>query len=169
MQLCMAHATAMSSQVVFYVTCAAALGAGLIAGVCFAFSSFVLPALAGMPSGAGMLAMQAVNRRALGPYFLSAFVGTALLCAAVAADAAIGRRDEGAWLRLSGAAAYLLGVMALTRARHLVLNERLARTPAEHGEAASVWSGYVRRWTLWNDVRWLSALVASALLWQGAR
>jgi len=41
----------------------AALGSGVVAGVFFAFSSFVIPALARLPPAQGVLAMQSINQR----------------------------------------------------------------------------------------------------------
>jgi uncharacterized membrane protein len=39
----------------------ALLGAAMIAGVFFAFSSFVMPALARLPAAGGISAMQSIN------------------------------------------------------------------------------------------------------------
>src|SRR3954453_3000242 len=59
---------------------AAALGCGLIAGVFFAFSTFVMKALARLPADEGMAAMQSINVVVLNPMFLGVFLGTAALC-----------------------------------------------------------------------------------------
>jgi uncharacterized membrane protein len=58
----------------------AALGCGLIAGVFFAFSSFVMRALARLPASGGIAAMQSINVAVLNPVFLGTFAGTALAC-----------------------------------------------------------------------------------------
>ena len=63
-----------------YLSLASALGAGLIAGVFFAFSSFVMPALAKLPAVQGVAAMQSINLVVLNRSFLGVFVGTAVLC-----------------------------------------------------------------------------------------
>ena len=39
----------------------ALIGSGIIAGVFYAFSSFIMKALAGVPSGEGIAAMQSIN------------------------------------------------------------------------------------------------------------
>ena len=52
---------ATTDQWLFALTLFAALGCGLIAGVFFAFSTFVMKALARLPSGEGMAAMQSIN------------------------------------------------------------------------------------------------------------
>jgi uncharacterized membrane protein len=48
----------------FVLTLFAALGCGLVAGVFFAFSTFVMKALARLPAEQGIAAMQAINAAA---------------------------------------------------------------------------------------------------------
>ena len=67
-------------QLLFALTLIAALGCGLIAGVFFAFSTFVMKALARLPPGEGIAAMQSINIVVLNPSFLGAFLGTAAAC-----------------------------------------------------------------------------------------
>jgi uncharacterized membrane protein len=61
----------------FALTFLAALGAGLIGGLFFAFSSFVMTALHRLPSATGISAMQSINVAVLNPLFFAAFFGTA--------------------------------------------------------------------------------------------
>ena len=58
---------------------AALLGTALIGGVFFAFSSFVMKALARVPSPEGIAAMQSINVTVLNASFLGAFMGTAVV------------------------------------------------------------------------------------------
>jgi uncharacterized membrane protein len=62
----------------------AALGCGLMAGVFFAFSCFVMAALARLPVPQGLAAMQSINVRVLNPLFLGVFMGTAAACLVLA-------------------------------------------------------------------------------------
>ncbi len=57
-----------------------ALGCGLIAGVFFAFSSFVMNALARFQPAQGIAAMQSINITVSNPLFMAAFLGTAAAC-----------------------------------------------------------------------------------------
>jgi uncharacterized membrane protein len=66
------------------LTFLSALGSGLIAGVFFAFSAFVMTALGRLPPDQGMAAMQSINVAVLNPWFFAAFFGTAALCAVLA-------------------------------------------------------------------------------------
>jgi uncharacterized membrane protein len=70
---------------VAWVTLGTALGCGLCAGVFFAFSAFVMPALGRLPAGQGIAAMQSINKLAVTPAFMTALFGSALACAGLAA------------------------------------------------------------------------------------
>ena len=56
----------------FVLTLFAALGCGVVAGVFFAFSTFVMRALARLPARQGIAAMQAINVAAVTPAFMMA-------------------------------------------------------------------------------------------------
>jgi uncharacterized membrane protein len=64
----------------FPLTLLAALGCGLMAGIFFAFSAFVMKALSRLPASEGMAAMQAINVAILNPLFFVVFFGTLALC-----------------------------------------------------------------------------------------
>ena len=70
--------------IIALMTWGAALGSALIAGVFFAFSTFVMAALARLPPAQGIAAMQAINVTVLNPWFLGVFVGTAIACVVLA-------------------------------------------------------------------------------------
>src|SRR3954470_22162925 len=97
------------------VTFVAALGSGVIGGVFFAFSSFVLPALARLPGLQGMLAMQSINVVWPNRSFLGVFVGTALACAVVVVDGFWRWSMPGSGLRVSGGLLYLIGSFGVTK------------------------------------------------------
>ena len=66
-------------QLIPVVGTVALLGSALVGGIFFAFSSFIMKALAGVPSAEGIGAMQSINVVVINPSFLSAFFGTAVL------------------------------------------------------------------------------------------
>jgi len=142
----------------------AALGCGLVGGVFFAFSNFVMKGLARIPDDQGMRAMQSINVTVLNPVFLGAFVGTAALCALVAVGALLHWQSAGAAFLLTGSVLYLVGNLAVTRAYNIPRNDALARTDASSPEAVEVWRLYRIEWTRWNHVRTATALAAAALL-----
>ena len=55
----------------------------MVAGVFFAFSAFVMRALARLPAPQGIAAMRAINVVAVTPAFMVALFGTALACGAL--------------------------------------------------------------------------------------
>src|SRR5258708_34603465 len=67
----------MINTLLFALSLVSALGCGLIAGVFFAFSVFVMKALASLPPTQGIAAMQSINVTVLNSWFLGAFFGTA--------------------------------------------------------------------------------------------
>lgn len=143
---------------IFALTLAAALGSGLIAGVFFAFSAFVMKALARLPAGQGIVAMQSVNLVVLNPWFLGVFLGTALLSAAILVLALL--QGGGPW-HIAGGLLYLIGSLGVTMACNVPRNEALARiTPGSRG-AEALWAGYLRTWTAWNHVRTGASLGAA--------
>ncbi len=144
---------------------AAAVASGLVAGVFAAFSSFVMRALGGLPAGAGAAAMRAVNVAAVRPPLMTALFGAAVLDAVAAAGVlADGQVDRSGALVLAGAGAYLAGVVGVTVAANVPLNDRLAAAAPGSVEEAAVWADYTRRWTRWNTVRTVAGVVAAAAL-----
>ena len=83
---------------------ASAVGSALAAGVFFAFSTFVMPALARMQPREGLAAMQAINVAAVNPWLMTLLFGTGALMAAVAVAAGVGV----AWLGSDDGAASTL-------------------------------------------------------------
>jgi uncharacterized membrane protein len=141
-----------------------ALGSGLIAGVFYAFSSFVMPALRQLPAAQGITAMQAINRTALTPPFLSVFVGTAVTCVVLALGSFWGVADGRTRLRWAGCAAYLVGTFIVTLLCNVPRNETLAQVDALSASGAAYWQLYLSEWTAYNHVRALAALAALVLL-----
>jgi uncharacterized membrane protein len=89
-----------------FVPALLALGAGLVAGVFFAFSSFVMKALAQLPAEQGVAAMQRINVVVLNPAFLGVFVGTAAIAGLCAAGALFSWGTPGSALLLVAAGLY---------------------------------------------------------------
>jgi len=73
----------MNANYLFLLPLVSALGSGLMAGVFFAFSAFIMNALARLPAAQGIAAMQSINIVVLNFWFGSVFFGTALICALV--------------------------------------------------------------------------------------
>lgn len=137
---------------------AAALGSALVGGIFYAFSTFVMRALARLPAEQGVTAMQAINAAELNPLFFLAFFGTAAICAGIAVWLLLAWPVPGAAWALAGCALYLLGTIGVTMRFNVPLNLAL------DAEGAGLWPRYRRVWTLWNHLRTAAALAASVLL-----
>lgn len=149
-------------QLLFAVTLLAALGCGLVAGVFFAFSAFIMKALARLPPGEGIAAMQSINVAVLNPWFLGAFLGTAAACVLAVIASLLRWHAPGAVYVLVGSALYLVGTLLVTIVFNVPKNEALASVAPADRDGAGLWAGYVASWTTWNHVRTAAALAAAA-------
>ncbi len=141
----------------------ALLGSALVGGTFFAFSSFVMKALARVPSAEGIGAMQSINVVVLNPSFLGAFIGTVVLSLGAGGLALAGWGRPFAPFFLGGAIFYLVGTFLVTGLGNVPLNDQLAAVSATDPAAGDVWERYVSRWTAWNHVRTAAAMVAVLL------
>lgn len=149
-------------QLLFALTLFAALGCGLVAGVFFAFSAFVMKALAQLPPDKGIAAMQSINVAVLNPWFMGAFFGTAAACVLALICSLFWWHDPAAVYLLVGSALYLVGTLLVTMAVNVPKNEALASFAPDDPDGTSFWAGYVAGWTAWNHVRTVAALAAAA-------
>jgi len=131
----------------FASTLVTALGCGLNAGVFFAFSGFVMKALARLHPAQGIAAMQAINVAAVAPAFMAALFGTAVACGASAVWALLAWDERFAPYLLVGSALYLVGTILPTISYHVPRNEALARVEPHGADAESRWRRYLSGWT----------------------
>jgi uncharacterized membrane protein len=143
------------------MTAAAAFGAAIVGGIFYAFSSFVMRALARLAPLQGAEAMQAINIVVIAPSFMAVFMGTAVLSVALVGALVLAGGHGNAALLASGAACYLLGCFGVTLACNVPLNNRLAGL--DGAPAAEYWPRYAAPWLRWNHVRTAASLLASGL------
>ena len=152
----------MSDEVLRVLILIAALGAGLVAGIFFTFSTFVMKALKRLPPAQGIAAMQSINVVVINPWFMTAFFGTAVACVILAILSLLDWHRPGAGHLLLGSALYLLGTILVTIAFNVPRNNALAAVEPASAEGGRLWAGYVKSWTTWNHVRTVAALAAAA-------
>ncbi|MFO6419750.1 DUF1772 domain-containing protein [Hylemonella sp. W303a] len=140
---------------------ASTIASALVAGVFFAFSVFVMRALASLPAAQGILAMQRINVTVIHPLFLGVFLGAAPL---LGAATYVVRHDPHSfpWL-LAAFLVYLLGSVVVTLAFNVPRNNRLATLEADGPQAAAYWPVYLRVWLFWNHVRCIASIAAAVL------
>lgn len=138
---------------------ASTVASALVGGVFFAFSVFVMRALADLPPAQGVVAMQRVNVTVINPLFLGVFLGTAPLLG-VTTYLARHSPQSFAWL-LGAFVMYLVGSVGVTMACNVPRNNRLASMQADSAQAAAYWPVYLREWLVWNHVRCIASLAAA--------
>ena len=140
-----------------------AIGCGLLAGLYFAFSAFIMTALGRIGQAAGVAAMNAINVAIVQSLFLPIFLATTTASAALAAIALFRWGEPGAMAMVAAGVLYVLGMFIVTMIFNVPLNNALAAVDPASSEAVSVWARYLTVWTTWNHVRTVSSIVACAL------
>jgi uncharacterized membrane protein len=148
----------------YTLTLITALGCGLVAGVFYAFSTFVMKALARLPVAQGIAAMQSINVVVINPWFMTVFFGTAAACVVVVVCSMLRWGEPSAVYLLIGSLLYLIGTILVTIVFNVPRNNRLAAIDPASADGTSLWAGYVTSWTAWNHVRTGAALAAATLL-----
>jgi uncharacterized membrane protein len=140
-----------------------ALGSGAIGGVFFAFSNFVMAALARLAPAEGIHAMQAINVTVLNRLFLGTFMGTGVLSLAAIVIALLRWDGLGSLCAALGGATYVLGSILVTMRGNVPLNNALMRVTQADALGEATWHSYLRDWTRWNHVRTVACFIAMAL------
>ena len=147
----------------------AAIGSGLVAGIFFAFSNFVMSALNWLQPSQSIAAMQAVNITVLNPLFFGVFFGTAVVCLLVIIFSLLSWNPPSAIFLISGSLLYVVGTVWVTMRCNVPLNNALVNFKTGSADDANHWNNYYTKWTYWNHIRTVAALVAAVLLTIGFR
>lgn len=146
------------------ITTVGVVGCGLIGGVFFAFSAFVMSGLNRLPASRATAAMQSINVTAQHPPLMLALFGTAAVCGSLIYRAVTTWGDRRALLLLIGAVIYLIGAVLVTIAVNVPLNNQLAVLSPASPDAPAHWQHFITLWTLANHARAVLSLAACALL-----
>ena len=140
----------------------AVLGTGLIAGVFFAFSAFVMGALDKLPPAQGIAAMQSINVVVVNPIFMLVLFGTAILALYLGYGTYQNWPIQEAKFLLAASVLYTLAI-AITMIFNVPLNDALAGVNPQSSQAANFWQEYLVSWTNYNHLRCLTSLAACGL------
>ena len=143
----------------------ATVGSGMVTGLLFAFSNFIMRALAELPDDKGMFTMQRVNETIINPVFFLLFFGTPLLCSLIAINFFMQYESPNNLLLLLGALTYLIGPFGITLLFNVPLNNQLAITSPS--DAKDIWPGYQKKWQRWNHYRTTIGVISIFLLASG--
>jgi len=136
-----------------------AITCGLLAGLYFAFSTFILQALGRIAAPAGVAAMNSINIQIQRSLFMPLFLGSSLAALLLALLALFQWQLPGSAATLVGGIVYVVGMFGCTMAFNVPLNNALAAPHADN----EVWVRYRDVWTRWNHVRTVSSTVAMVL------
>jgi uncharacterized membrane protein len=159
----------MTNKLLFALTLFSALGCWLMAGVFFAFSTFVMKALAWIKPEQGIAAMQSIDAAVPSSLFGMTFIVTAAACAVLAVFSLFRWHKPGAGYLLAGSLLYLAGSILVTMIFNIPKNNALAAVDPASVEGARLWVDYVSSWTAWNHVRTVASIAAAASLTYGVR
>lgn len=140
-----------------------AIGCGLLAGVYFAFSTFIMRALGRIETPAGITAMNAIDAVILRSLFMPLFLGSSLAALVLAGIALLQWHQPGSIAVFAGGVIYIVGMFVCTMLLNVPLNNALAAVDPASTDGANVWARYLRDWTFWNHVRTIASTVAMIL------
>ena len=156
----------MSRSLELGVVAVAAITTGLMAGVYFTFSTFMMKSLNALEGSAGAAAMQSINKVIVASPFMPLFFGTSVISLGLAGWSVPHWGQPGSLTLFGAAATYLVGMFLVTAVFNVPLNDKLATIDLASPQAGTFWNVYLRQWTLWNHVRTLtSTLSAAGYLW----
>jgi len=138
-----------------------AVGCGLVAGVFFGFSTFVMNALGRLQPPQGIAAMQSINITAINPLFMTAIFGTGAVCLFWTVFSLLNWHEASSAYLLAGSLLYLYGTVIVTILVNVPLNDALATVDPASAEGANLWIKYLAEWTLWNHARTIAPLVSA--------
>ncbi|MBO9596561.1 MAG: DUF1772 domain-containing protein [Cohnella sp.] len=145
--------------VLIYVS---AVSTAVVGGVLFAFSGFVMRALARISAERGIAAMQSINVTVLSWYCSLLFFGTGLISIGLIVWATMNGGDSGTGYALAGGLSYVIGGLAVTGAFNVPLNGKLDKVDPDSEEGRIFWRRFVPVWTAWNHVRTAACIASSA-------
>lgn len=139
----------------------AAVGAGIVGGIFYGFSSLVMAALARVPVATGVEVTIAMIRTVVTPSFMIVFLGSGLLCLVAGAGSLYSWNRPGANLILAASLIYLAGSIGVTMLFNEPLNQQLTRVGP--GLVDEFWRRYLEQWTWWNHVRTAASIPSTVL------
>lgn len=145
-----------------WINFASVLSTGLIAGLLFAYSCSVNPALKALSDKEYVRAMQAINSAIQNPVFFLIFVGPLLLLP-LSTFLLYRRHDSSFWYMAIATCLYVVGVFGVTMLFNVPLNDRLAAirmNALNDWDISTMRRLFEARWNLVHAIRTVAAIVA---------
>ena len=142
---------------------AAALGSGLMAGVYFAFSGFIMSSFKKLPPEHAISAMNSINETILRSLFMPLFFGSSVVSVLMVLVAIINWGNAASGLLLIAGGVYFIGMLLCTVVFNVPLNNALLEVDPVSDDGHQFWSHYLKKWTGWNHLRTVSSLITCAM------
>ena len=139
---------------------------GLTAGIFYCWSVSVTRGLALLPDSEYITAFQALNRAILNPLFFLCFFGSVILLPVSTWQAYQSPVQLRFWLLLAASVIYIVGIIGVTMAGNVPMNEALNvfdGTKASAAEIAQKRQWFEGTWNNLNNIRTVAAVVSFAL------
>jgi uncharacterized membrane protein len=137
---------------------------GLMAGIYFAFSVFIMKALGQLPPTNGAQAMNKINDVIVNTGFLPLFFGSTLWYAGLVIWTITDWQGQASVLFIISALIYIIGMFFVTAFGNVPLNNQLKSLEDRNGELEDFWNVYLRTWLNLNHIRTLSCISSCTLL-----
>jgi len=138
------------------------ISCGMISGFFLTFSDFLMRSLKLAETTAGIEVMQIINRevwKSLTIYMLWGMVAYSVILGGYASYYLNGSI---AALIITGSITYVVGMLMVSYAFNIPMNNRLEALELSTPEAATYWhDNYVNRWVFWNYVRAIASGAAA--------
>jgi uncharacterized membrane protein len=156
----------MTSLIVTILLWVTALSSGVMAGVYFAFSAFVMRAFGTLEPAQAVTAMNAVNITILRSLFMPLFFGSSIISALLVVAGVMSWGEAGAGMALLAGAIYFFGMFACTVLFNVPLNNALGSLAPNSTDDFQLWTHDLQTWTNWNHLRTISSfLTCSLCIW----
>ena len=152
----------MIDRLLFALAFFSAVGSGVMAGLFFAFSAFVMTALGRLAPASGIAAMQSINVTILNPVFFTVFFGTVATSLLLGVAAILRWGEPASLYLLAGSLLYILCSLLVTIFFNVPLNDGIAAVAPDSAEGAATWGHYLAAWMPWNHLRTIGCLAATA-------
>lgn len=136
---------------------------GLMAGIYFAFSVFIMKSLAELPAIQAAEAMTKINDVIVNTLFLPVFFGSTFWYAGLIVWSLADWQPESSLL-VAAALVYIFGMFIVTAFGNVPLNNKLQRIEANKAALTAFWNDYLHSWTHLNHIRTLSCIAACTIL-----
>jgi len=136
----------------------AALSTGLMAGIYFAFSSFIMQAFEKIEEEQAIAAMNSINETILRSWFMPLFFGSSIISVILLFSTLSESGQFNSYLIITACIIYIVGMLVSTALFNVPLNKALANVASTHLASHITWSDYLKKWTFWNHVRMLASL-----------